>query len=119
MSAAPQRNFELPLEERLRAIVSGPPAFARRLRAIEDLEEAIVQGLAKLARKGEAAPVPAAAYRRLTELVGAHNRFYPIESNLPMCLRTGELLDRDGTPWRPRRCPSTEELIARARRRLG
>jgi hypothetical protein len=43
MTAAPQRNFDLPTDERIRAIVAGAPAFARRLRAIEDLEAAMVR----------------------------------------------------------------------------
>jgi hypothetical protein len=104
-TGAPQRNFDLPVEVRVRAVVSGPPAFARRLRAIEDIEEAITSGLVK---------DPKAAHAKLERLVAAHNRYYPIEANLPASLRTGELLDRDGAPWRPRPCPSVEELIARA-----
>jgi hypothetical protein len=108
-TGAPQRNFDLPVEVRVRALVSGAPAFARRLRAIEDLEETIVRMLVKKRDR-----FPGASYAKLEGLVAAHNRYYPIEANLPASLRTGELMDRDGRPWRPRACPSMEELRARA-----
>jgi hypothetical protein len=119
MTGAPQRNFDLPIGERIAALVAGPPAFARRLRAIEDLEDAIVRSFVEEAEGRAEGLDPArwrtTAHQRLSELVIRHNRYYPVEANLPACLRTGELLDRDGTPWRPRRCPSMEELAARTR----
>lgn len=116
-TAAPQRNFDLPPEERVRALVGGPPAFTRRLRAIEDLEAAIVHGFEQAQRACVRPIDPSrllATHERLRTLVEAHNRFYPIEANLRISLRTGELLDRDGTAWQPRRCPSIDELMARA-----
>jgi hypothetical protein len=124
-TAAPQRNFSLSTEERIRAMVAGPPAFMRRLRTIEDLEEAIVRVLVEEGAKAAGAGLdpeqemrgsfPTASHRRLSDLVGRHNRYYPIEANLPMRPRSGELVDRDGAAWRPRRCLSVEEFIARAR----
>jgi hypothetical protein len=124
-TAAPQRNFSLSAEERIRAVVAGPPAFLRRLRAIEDLQEAIVRVLVEKGAKAAAAGLdaeqamrgafPAASHRTLCDLVARHNRYYPIEANLPMRRTTGEMVDRDGAPWRPRPCVSVEEFIARAR----
>jgi hypothetical protein len=123
-TAVPERNFDLSVEERVRAAVSGAPAFMRRLRAIEDLEVAIVRTISKEAerarREGADAAVrmrdrfPEAMHVRLLDRVDAHNRYYPVEANLRIDLRTGELLERDGAPWRPRSCPSREELLARA-----
>jgi hypothetical protein len=123
-TAAPDRNFDLSVEERVRAAVSGPPAFIRRLRTIEDLEVAIVRAIAREAerarREGADAAermrerFPESMHRRLVDRIGDHNRYYPIEANLPIDLRTGGLLERDGTPWRARPCPSREELLARA-----
>jgi hypothetical protein len=119
MSGAPQRNFDLPTGERVRALVAGLPAFVRRLRAIEDLEAAIVRGfVAEGSGEGEGEldfpRARAKAHEALRTLVAHHNRYYPIEANLPARLPTGELLDRDGKPWKPRHCPSMDELAARA-----
>jgi hypothetical protein len=112
-TGAPQRNFDMPAEERVRAIVAGPPAFARRLRAIEDLEEAIVRELGLEAEGSMRGSFVVAAYAKLQELTARHNRYYPIEADLPTCPRTEQLLDRGGRPWRPRSCPSLDELRAR------
>jgi hypothetical protein len=105
-------------EQRMRALVMGPPAFMRRLRAIEDFEEVILRALR---RRDEATPegpsFPEGSYAKLLSLVAAHNKFYPVEANLPINPKTGEMLDRNGKPWRPRVCPSRGELIARARSR--
>ena len=100
-------------EQRVRALVFGPPAFMRRLRAIEDYEEVIIRAL----RQREDRSFPETTYAKLRGLVAAHNKFYPVEANLPISPGTGELLDRNGMTWRPRVCPSREELMARARTR--
>ncbi|HEY1696205.1 MAG TPA: hypothetical protein VGG39_28760 [Polyangiaceae bacterium] len=129
-TASPQRNFTLATEERVRAIAAGAPAFTKRLRAIEDLEEGIVRVIVERCR--EAAPgtsrerltaharasAPLRALERLNDLVGRHNRYYPIEANLPMRPPTGELMDRTGERWRPMPLRSLEELVARALARL-
>jgi hypothetical protein len=60
------------------------------------------------------AAAPRHALLRLDDLIARHNRWYPIEANLPMQPRTGELIDRTGEPWRPMRAPTLEELLARA-----
>ena len=50
---------------------------------------------------------------RLNDLIGRHNRYYPIEANLPIDVRTGRLLDR-GAPWRPLRRSRPPTCCARA-----
>jgi hypothetical protein len=109
-TAAPDRNFTLATEDRVRAVVAGPPAFVRRLRIIEDLEAAIVRLLASGQHEQQAKWL----LDRLNDLVWRHNRYYPIEAKLAIDPRTGELLDRDGKHWKPRPALSLEELRRRA-----
>jgi hypothetical protein len=125
-TAAPARNFTISTEDRVRAIAGGPPAYMRRKRAIEDLERIIVRALVERCTEAVAHGIDAPAYARsnaptrefarLAELVARHNRWYPIEANLPMHPRSGEVLDRTGEPWRPLPAPSLDDLIACALR---
>lgn len=96
-TAAPSRNFSLPTEERVRAVVVGVPAYLRRLRAIEDLEAGVARALASEEHHGRARTLLA----KLNDLISRHNRYYPIEANLRIDPRTGELVERDGRPWKP------------------
>jgi hypothetical protein len=128
-TGVPPRNFTLSTEERLRALAAGPPAFMRRLRAIEDLEEGIVRVLLErceeaIAAGGDAAAharasAPMRALQRLNDLVGRHNSYYPIEANLPVDARTGELVDRSGAKWRPMPARTLDHLLACALARLS
>jgi hypothetical protein len=123
-TAAPARNFTVPIEQRLRAATGGLPAYIRRKRAIEDLRESIVRGLAEQCAvamsRGENAALharvkaPVREIERLGELVARHNGWYPIEANLPVHPRTGELVERTGEPWRPVVTPTLEELVREA-----
>jgi len=115
-TVAPPRNFTLSVEERLRAYAQGVPGYIRRRRRIEDLEARLIQKLV-------AAQAPAAAavseeviaeLALLNDLIARHNRYYPIEANLPIDVRTGRLLERGGAPWRPLPAVTTAELLARA-----
>jgi hypothetical protein len=125
----PQRNFTLTTEDRVRAAASGPPAYIRRLRSIEDLEEGIVRVLVERCQEGldqaldpEAharSVAPLRALERLNDLVARHNRWYPIEANLPLHPPTGQLIDRTGQPWRPLSARSLDELLARALERVA
>ena len=115
-TAAPPRNFTLSLEERLRAYAQGVPSHLRRRRRIEDLEGRLIRKLA-----AAASPVEALAeaeivddLAQLNDLIARHNRYYPIEANLPIDVRTGRLLER-GVPWRPLPFVTTADLLARAR----
>lgn len=96
-SADPLRNFSISTEERIRAITIGVPAWAARKRKIEDDEVRLVKELVDLydalVRKRrtpteiELALVSAATafdLDKLNKLVVQHNKYYPIEANLPM-----------------------------------
>ena len=114
-TVAPPRNFTLSVEERLRAYAQGAPGYIRRRRRIEDLEARLVQKLAAAPAPVDAASSPeiAAELALLNDLIGRHNRYYPIEANLPIDVRTGRLIER-GAPWRPLPPLTAADLLARA-----
>ena len=94
-TAAPARNFTLSLEDRLRAYAQGVPSYIRRRRRIEDLEARLIRLLASAASPAEAASSAevAADLEQLNDLIARHNRYYPIEANLPIDPRSGGSLD--------------------------
>ena len=115
-TVSPPRNFTLSIEERLRAYAQGAPGYIRRKRRIEDLEDRLIRQLA-------AAPAPAqtaasaevvADLALLNDLIAKHNRYYPIEANLPIDVQTRRLVERGGTPWRPLPAVTVADLLARA-----
>jgi hypothetical protein len=114
-TAAPPRNFTLSVEERLRAYAQGAPGYIRRRRRIEDLEARLLDKIATADAPVDAASTPAFAadLALLNDLIDRHNRYYPIEANLPIDVRTGRLLDR-GAPWRPLPTVTAADLMARA-----
>ena len=114
-TVAPPRNFTLSLEDRLRAYAQGAPGYIRRRRRIEDLEARLIRRLAAAAAPAELAAraETVAELALLNDLIDRHNRYYPIEANLPIDVRTGKLLDR-GVPWRPLPAVTVGELLARA-----
>ena len=119
MSASVPRNFTISTADRLRALAAGPPAFARRLRRIEELERALLAALRAAEHRAplDAAALPeelAASLARLNRLVADHNRYYPIEAALPIDVHTGGLLDW-GEPWRPMAPFEAAVLLARAK----
>jgi hypothetical protein len=132
-SADPPRNFTLRVDERIRALTIGVPAYASRKKHIEDLEERFVKTLVTLhdtlvakqmkhgGRRDDAAVAVALAekaasidLKKLNSLVAAHNRYYPMEANLPMDMRTGEYLVY-GRRWVPEEPWTAERLLACAR----
>src|SRR5579871_6569964 len=115
-AGAPLGNFKLSVDARLRAYAQGVPGHIRRRRRIEDLEARLVHQLAAAAAPGEleVAPEVAAALALLNDLVARHNRYYPIEANLAVDVRTGRLLER-GVPWHPTPPITAADLLARAR----
>jgi hypothetical protein len=127
-SADPPRNFTLAVGERIRAMTIGAPAYATRKKHLEDLEERHVRTLvvfhdALVAKHGAQHELIARALRdkaaaidvkRMNVLVEAHNRYYPIEANLPTDLRTGHYLVY-GRRWVPEEPWTTERLLERAR----
>lgn len=125
-SADPVRNFTLTTEERIRALTIGVPAWAARKRKIEDDEVRYTKELVDLrdalVKKGrtptelELALVSAATafdLDKLNKLVAQHNRYYPIEANLPIDFRTGGYLVY-GRPWHPESPYTPQRLVGLA-----
>lgn len=123
-SVDPPRNFTLGVDERIRALTIGAPAYAIRKRKIEDTEEKWVGTLLALRDKLEAAGTPDAEiedalrakaatfdYRKLNELVALHNRWYPVEANLAMDARGRYLVY--GRVWHPEEDFTAERILAR------
>jgi hypothetical protein len=112
---APARNFKLSVEERLRAYIQGVPSHIRRRRRIEDLEARLLGRLVEAPSLAEEAASSAVAgeLAQLNDLIERHNRYYPIEANLPLDLRTGRLVER-GAPWRPLPRLDVATLLGRA-----
>ncbi len=120
-------NFKITLADRVRA-AGGLPAHIRRKRRIEDLEEATLLALDELyeealAEAGEDATRASVAFeaaarqvdlRLLNDLVDRHNRWYPIEANLPIDVATGKLTAA-GELWQPLEQATCEGFIARWR----
>lgn len=128
-SADPPRNFSLTVDQRIRALTIGVPAWAARKRQIEDEVNRLVGELLALEEKLASAGTSAETIerslmatavridlRKLNELVAAHNRYYPIEANLPMDRRTGAYLIY-GHVWEPEEPFTPERLVALARLR--
>ena len=126
-SADPLRNFQLTVDERIRALTIGVPAWAARKRKIEDDEERCVRELLELRdalvakrqtdEQIDRALADAAAaldLSKLNQLVRAHNRYYPIEANLPMDRTSGSYLVY-GRAWTPEETYTPARLVALAR----
>jgi hypothetical protein len=111
-TASPARNFTLTTDDRLRAFTQGPLAYMRRRRAIEDLRDVLVRTLAEEPRGPARDERIAEGLAKLNALIERHNRYYPIEANLPIDPRTSRLLDR-GAPWRPMPLVTLDELASR------
>lgn len=119
-------NFRLTIAERVRA-AAGVPAYMRRLRRIEDLEEALLMALDEIHQEArdETPTIEEAerAFREradrldltlLNDLIDRHNRYYPIEANLPVDVRTKQVL-QGGKAWRPKPLVTLESLMDRMR----
>ena len=105
-TASPARNFTLTTAERVQAIVQGLPAWARRLKRIEDLHAEILE-LHQAGRNLETKK----RLEELAKLVDAHNSYYPMEANLPFDPDTSRVMD-GGEPWRPMPRPTLESIVA-------
>ena len=115
-TVSPPRNFTLSIEERLRAYAQGAPGHIRRRRRIEDLEARLIQRLADARSPAEVASSAevTADLALLNDLIAKHNRYYPIEANLPIDVQTRRLIERGGAPWRPLPAVTAADLLARA-----
>lgn len=131
LTAKLPRNFSLGTAESIRALTIGVPSYAARKRRIEDMLEDLVErlhdALTKAGERGAAGSSPterpwppegalalAAALdlSKVNALVDAHNRYYPIEANLPVDPRTGAYLVKRGTPFEPEPTVTPERLVA-------
>jgi hypothetical protein len=96
------------------ASLAGPRPYMTRLREIHDLtvdhEQRLAEERARLADEcgGDEAAF-ARSWRSIAErwnfyevndLIDRHNRWYPLESGLPMDPRTGDFVKLDGKPYR-------------------
>ena len=115
-TVSPPRNFTLSIEERLRAYAQGAPGYIRRRRRIEDLDARLIQRLAAAESPAVAAASAevVADVALLNDLIAKHNRYYPIEANLPIDVQTRRLVERGGAPWRPLPAVTVADLLARA-----
>ena len=107
--------FRTTVDEQVRAYTQGVPSHIRRRRRIEDLEARLVELIRASEAPAESASSAAftAELAVLNDLISRHNRYYPIEANLPIEVRTGRLLER-GRPWRPLPAVTTADLLTRA-----
>ncbi|GAC1522278.1 MAG: hypothetical protein NVS3B10_22660 [Polyangiales bacterium] len=125
-SSDPPRNFTLSVNDRIRAMTIGAPAYAARKKTIEDREDRCVAVLVALhdtlvAKEKPHAHVTSAMLeraatfdlKRLNTLIASHNRYYPIEADLPIDPRTGGYLVY-GRPWLPAESWTPERLVAQA-----
>jgi len=130
-SADPVRNFTLTAEERIRALAIGVPAWSARKRKIEDDEARFVKDLVELydamvaKRKSlqqiELALISAATafdLVKLNVLVVKHNKYYPIEANLPMDRESGGYRVH-GRRWEPETPYTPARLVALARAEIA
>ena len=105
------RNFRPDADAAVRAL-SGPPLWMRRLREIEDgiewhevfLEDAW-RTLAKevddpdeFAQRWDET-VRTWRFRRVNQLIGQHNRNFPVEARLPMDPKTRDFVRINGRPY--------------------
>lgn len=125
-SIDPPRNFTITTEERVRAMTVGAPAWAVRKRRIED---ALARYEHTLRDVGEATMLAGGDDARIAErlraraqrldlaktnkLIAAHNKYYPMEANLPMDPHTNGYLLM-GQVWQPEPLVTVERLVADA-----
>jgi hypothetical protein len=83
------RNFSASVEGYARSVV-GPPAYAQRLRQIEEEIDDHLDRL-RAARWN---------FHAVNQLIEKHNRWYPAEARLPMNPRTGDFVLVGGEPYR-------------------
>ena len=119
----PQVNFDVPLEQQVRAQM-GPPPYAIRARYLEDTIENLRLDLRAqwrhLAESCRGEPKKfATIWQSLAEaidlaplnaLIKEHNAFYPIEANLQADPETGKIMI-GATVWRPMKKLSAEKLL--------
>ncbi len=106
--------FTVSADQVANAIITGPRRYMIRLRRIElgverllaaartawlDLAEEHRGSPARFARAWQAW-VRSVDVANLNALIEVHNEWYPVEANLPMDVRTGNYITRDGRDYR-------------------
>jgi hypothetical protein len=105
----------IPLSDQVRALaIGGAPAWSRRLKRIYDLTAAITEQLdhdwhalandvhgdrARFAAEWQQ-HAEAVNLDPINELISRHNRYFPIEANLPMDVHTLDYVDFAGSDYR-------------------
>jgi hypothetical protein len=132
-SADPPRNFTISVEDRIRALTVGVPAYAARKRKIEDREAGMIAALVEIhdtvTRRGEGAEAAARAVEaaaralepqleKLNAQIETHNRYYPIEANLRIDTRTDGYLVY-GHPWSAEPMWTVSRLLAAVATRIS
>jgi len=130
-SIDPPRNFTLTTEERVRAMTVGAPAWAVRKRRIED---ALARYATTLREVGEASQLAGGDANRIADrvrmkaqrldlaktnkLIATHNKYYPMEANLPMDMQTGAYMLM-GRAWQSEPLVTVERLVTETLQALG
>ena len=113
-SIDPARNFTITTEERVRAMTIGAPAWSTRKKDLEDKEAALLKALLGVYDKEGMETVRRHARTvnldKLNAIIVKHNRWYPIEANLPIDMKTHGYL-QGGNPWRPQPLWTHELLL--------
>ncbi len=98
-------SFKIGVEEALKAL-DGPPAWSARLRRIEEWVEYTVaearQAWARMAldyygenggfREAWERYAENVDFKKINALIDRHNKYFPIEANLPCNIKTGKLM---------------------------
>jgi hypothetical protein len=91
----------LPYMERLRTIEQLTGAHLARLEHARDALARACRDPQELDRRWRALAA-GWTFHEVNDLIARHNRFYPVESRLPMDPRTGDFVSIDGRPYRRR-----------------
>ena len=111
----PQVNFDVPLEQKIRARM-GTPSYAVRAKFIEDRIEELIADLSEkwkeFAKSYEYNPdqfkivwtavIETIELGKLNTLIKEHNTYYPIEANLKHNPDTGQIM-MGSMVWKPKR----------------
>ena len=107
----PARNFDLSQADRVRGL-GGLPAHLRRLGRIEQLEARARLVAARVRLEQERIETLDELVLTLNVLIDAHNRYFPVEANLPIDPKSGLSIHSDA-PFAPRPLVSRAIFLSR------
>ena len=119
----PNRNFKIPLEERIQSRF-GPPGFAVRARRIESAVQKLMRDLeeeyAELSNRLQKKPVEFSTrwtesvksvdLDEINDLIEKHNKYYPLEAGLRQDPETG-VYYMGSSPWKPQERLTPEKIL--------